>query len=209
MDFQATDLQGNTAPPEGADRRQATRFTSLIRAAKVVAASGEFVCVIRDVSETGIGLRSFHRLPHGEPMRLVLQNGESYELHLIRSSGADSSFTFSQPVDVDHLIVEASKFPKRQLRVDLELAVKISTLTQSFSATISNLSQQGARIKCDALFAIEQPVRLQVGRLPELRAKIRWRRGEEYGVAFDTTFTLRDFAQAVAELQCPSLLAEL
>ena len=208
MDYLSTEAQGSNASAEGADRRQAQRFTSLIRAAKLADDSGEFVCVIRDVSETGIGLRTFHELPAGDPLTLILQNGQSYALKRVRDNGTDGSFTFDAPVNVETLIVEASKFPKRQLRIDLQVAVKISTLTQSFNATITNLSQQGARFECDSMFAIEQPVRLQINRMPELRAKIRWRRDEEYGIAFDTTFTLREFAQHIAALQNPSLLRD-
>ena len=68
----------NSAPP--GDQRGAPRFTSLIRAAKLVCGQGEFVCVIRDVSATGVSLRTFHKLPTDEAIALELQNGESYEL---------------------------------------------------------------------------------------------------------------------------------
>ncbi len=44
----------------GQEKRSDARFTSLIRAAKLVTSQGEFICVIRDVSATGISLRTFH-----------------------------------------------------------------------------------------------------------------------------------------------------
>ena len=43
--------------------RGAQRFTLLIRTAKLVCESGEYLCVIRDVSSTGVRLRLFHDLP--------------------------------------------------------------------------------------------------------------------------------------------------
>ena len=40
----------------------------------------------------------------------------------------------------------------------------------------------------------------------EVRAKVRWRRDHDYGVVFDDTFTLGDFARLAARLQAPGLL---
>ena len=40
----------------------------------------------------------------------------------------------------------------------------------------------------------------------EIRAKVRWRRERHYGVVFDDTFALGDFARLAARLQAPALL---
>ena len=205
MDFLATGTNGGKQEAGGAERREAQRFTSLIRAAKLTSASGEFVCVIRDVSATGISLRCFHALPSGD-LKLTLQNGETYPINRVRVDGHDASFTFPEVVDVEHLIVEASRYPKRQLRINLLTPAMLATALQRFSATIVNVSQQGAQVECEAMFAIEQPVRLEAPDLPEIRAKIRWRKSGAYGLAFDNTFTLREFAGQVAAIQCPDLL---
>ena len=205
MDFLAVDPSGDKPEADGSERRQSTRFTSLIRAAKIISPQGEFICVIRDVSETGIGLRLFHKLPVGGRMELMLQNGECYELDKVRSNETDASFTFADTVDVDKLIVESGSFEKRQVRVAACFPAKIKASLQCHDALIHNISQQGALIECDAQFALEQPLRLEAPELSEIRAKVRWRSDENYGLAFDTTFSLREFAVKVASLQCPTL----
>ena len=48
------------------EQRTAPRFTLLIRTAKLLSSSGEYLCVIRDVSSEGIKVRTFHQLPDGE-----------------------------------------------------------------------------------------------------------------------------------------------
>ena len=70
---------------------------------------------------------------------------------------------------------------------------------------VVNISQQGARLECAGKLAIDQNIRIEGEGLRETRAKVRWRRDEEYGVVFDDTFSLRDFAGFVARLQCPIL----
>ncbi|WP_246449805.1 PilZ domain-containing protein [Qipengyuania soli] len=190
------------------DQRSAPRYTSLIRAAKLVCGQGEFVCVIRDVSSTGVSLRTFHALPTDVSIALELQNGETYELRQVRRNGFEASYRFLKPVPVERLIHENWNFPKRQLRLNLVMPLTISTLTQKANALSLNISQQGARVECDAVFAIDQNVRVYNDFVPEIRCKVRWRRDANYGLAFDNFFTLREFALLAARVQCPILLTE-
>ena len=196
----------------GAEMRAAPRFTLLIRAAKLVSAQGEFVCVIRDVSETGISVRLFHALPGCKDFALHMPAGAVYEVAQVWQRDNEAGFAFAEPVAVSHLINESSDYPKRGLRLSLCFPVTIATLTQRFEATVENLSQQGARITCDALLAIDQTIRIEAPgvtkELREVRAKVRWRRERHYGVVFDDTFTLGDFARLAARLQAPALLGE-
>ena len=76
------------------------------------------------------------------------------------------------------------------------------------TAMVENISQQGARFECPELLAIDQNLRLEGRGLRETRAKVRWRRDNHYGVVFDDTFTLGDFARMAALLQAPALLDE-
>ena len=193
-------------PPE---QRSAPRFASLIRSAKLVCGQGEFICVIRDVSATGISLRTFHELPDDRQIALELQNGETYEIAEVRREGKEASYQFARQVEVDRLIRESWKFPKRQLRLNIALPLHLASLTASGDATTVNLSQQGARVECDAGFALDQALRVTGDAFPETRAKVRWRRDGEYGLVFDNTMSLREFALMAASVQCPAILADL
>lgn len=202
-----------TPEAEGADQRAAPRFTLLIRAAKLVSAQGEFVCVIRDVSGTGVSVRLFHSLPACKEFALHMPAGAVYEVSRVWDRGNEAGFTFAQGVDVERLVHESAEYPKRGLRLGLCFPVTVSMLTGSFNAEVENFSQQGARLTCDGLLAIDQTVRIAMPDLSgtktrEVRAKVRWRRDHHYGVVFDDTFTLGDFARMAALLQAPALLDE-
>lgn len=206
MDFTAAFGEGDRPGDGEVARHSGPR--ALIRAAKLVSAQGEFVCVIRDVSAGGVTLRTFHDLPSCDRVGLELQNGECFELVKVRSVGREASFTFDHQVDIDQVIHESWKFPKRQLRLNIAIPLTVSNISGRVEAITENLSQQGARIECEAVYAIDQPIRIEGEGLPEIRAKVRWRKDSRYGVVFDNTFTLRDFAMAAARMQCPSLIAE-
>jgi hypothetical protein len=196
----------------GAEQRAAPRFTLLIRAAKLVSAQGEFVCVIRDVSETGVSVRLFHALPGCKQYALHMPAGAVYEVARVWQRDNEAGFTFEAPVEVEKLVNESGEYPKRGLRLALCFPVTIKMLSGSVEAMVENLSQQGARLTCDRLLAIDQTVRMEMpdlsGKPREVRAKVRWRRDQQYGVVFDDTFTLGDFARLAALLQAPALLEE-
>lgn len=198
--------------PTGAEQRAAPRFTLLIRAAKLVSAQGEFVCVIRDVSETGVSVRLFHALPSCPSFALHMPAGAVYEINPVWRRDNEAGFSFVEPVEVARLINESGEYPKRGLRLGLCFPITVTTLGTIFAAEVENLSQQGARLTCDRLLAIDQTVRLDLpdtqGKPREVRAKVRWRRDQQYGVVFDDTFTLGDFARLAALLQAPALLEE-
>jgi hypothetical protein len=195
---------------EGAELRAAPRFTLLIRAAKLVSAQGEFVCVIRDVSETGVSVRLFHRLPGCKNFALHMPAATIYEITNVWARDHEAGFRFDEAVEVPQLISESGEYPKRGLRLALCFPVNIATMGRQFEGVIENFSQQGARIACDGLMAIDQAIRLEVpgahGELRDVRAKVRWRRDQSYGVVFDDTFTLGEFARIAARVQAPALL---
>lgn len=194
--------------PGSGEERAAPRFTLLIRAAKLVAPQGQFVCVIRDVSSTGVSLRGFHPLPEGDALTVELQSGERHAVERVWERGMDSGYRFPEPVQVDDLISESGEYPRRQVRVDVERPVYVQAGGQTVEARLTNLSQQGARIECPYLLAIGQPLRLAADDLPDISAKVRWREGRRFGLVFDTTFNLRELALLAARLQCPELVRE-
>lgn len=196
------------ASADVSDVRGAPRFTALIRAAKLVCGQGEFICVVRDVSSSGVSLRTFHHLPTDRAIALELQNGERYEMKQVRKSGFDASYEFDEPITVERLIQESWDYPKRQLRLNIAIPLIFTTLAGRFEGTTLNLSQQGARVECGAVLAIDQSVRVESDVFPETRCKVRWRKNSNHGLVFENTLSLRQFALLAAQVQCPPLLQD-
>lgn len=183
------------------EQRSAPRFTSLIRAAKLVCGDEEYVCVLRDVSSAGVRLRCFHPIPHAGIMTLELQNGEAFVIEPVREDGQEASFRFAAPVPVERLVQETWAHPRRPLRLNLAIALTLHTGRASAAAMTRNVSQQGCRLECTVPLAIAQPVVVESAHLPGIRAKVRWRREGACGLVFDDTFSLRDLALYAARVQ--------
>jgi PilZ domain len=196
--------------PESANCDRATRYTLFIRAAKLVTSQGEFVCIVRDVSETGIRLRLFHAPPTGEPIELHMSNGRSFILRQIWHKNNEAGYAFAQRIEISEFVVDKESFPKRGLRLNLTFPVQVRSLDGQHEGIIENISQQGARLSCSGLYAIDQALRLECPeeeiQFGEVNAKVRWRREDAYGLVFENTLSLEEFAMLAARLQCPRLL---
>ena len=195
----------NSARPQPArsfeEMRGAQRFTLLIRTAKLVCESGEFLCLIRDVSETGLRLRLFHDLPRDTRMALELSNGEHYFIERVWERDSHAGFRFAAPIDVHAFIAEVSPYPRRPMRLRMQFPALLTADGQASAAKVHDLSTQGARIECGRFLALGQRIKLQGDHFPAVLAKVCWRSGTDYGLVFEQVFTLDALAVMAAELQ--------
>ncbi|WP_114521290.1 PilZ domain-containing protein [Altererythrobacter sp. ZODW24] len=199
--------EGKPVPaPLNQEARHAPRFTLLLRAAKLILPAGEFLCVIRDVSATGLSIRNFHALPPGGPIKLQLQSGDSHELEKMWERDGAAGFRFGENVNLVRFLSENGSYPKRPVRLNLQLAINLALCGEASSAEIRDISQQGARITSESKLAIGQSLQLNADSLPAIRAKVRWRKENEYGLVFEDTFQFAELACLAAALQLPNLV---
>ncbi len=197
-----TDVLGLVASLESDhEHRGAQRYTLLIRAAKLVGPAGEYMCVIRDASETGVNVRLFHALPECGQMMLELQNGDQHEAKIVWQEEDRAGLQFAQEANIARIIECPSRFAKRPIRINLDIGALLSTLSEQACVRIRNISQQGAQVTSKHRFAIDQRVQLSADGLRQVSAKVRWRRGELFGLVFEDTFQFGDLARIIANMQ--------
>jgi hypothetical protein len=184
------------------EQRATARFTLLIRTAKLIAKSGEYLCVVRDVSAEGLKARLFHPLPGGEALAIELASGERHEIEKIWEDGYITGFRFSQPVALERLLADAPEGRrKRSVRLSLALPAVVLAHGRRLDASFRDISQHGASIACDEYLAMDERVRVDCDWLPELSARVRWRRRPHYGLIFEQTFRFDELARLTAPLQ--------
>ena len=184
-----------------AEQRTAARYTPLIRTAKLIGASGEFLCVVSDVSATGVSARLFHPLPNDKTLCLEMPNGDQLPLETVWQTDGRAGFRFACPVNLDRVVEGRGDWPKRPIRLNLEMPLLLSGLSGRFEGTLRNISSQGAQIECDARLAIEQRLRVKGQFLPEIETKVRWRHGPAYGLVFDSLVQFADLARIAGLVQ--------
>ncbi len=191
---------GDAGSAAETEQRVAPRFTLLLRMAKIVTEAGEFLCIVRDVSETGVSVKLFHPLAEGGRMVLEFPNGDRHDIQPVWQESGKAGFRFGQPIDIARLIEGPSDYPKRPVRVNVAVPAELLVSGQPIAADIRNLSQQGALLGCAERLPIFQRVVLRAEGMPDIHAKVRWRRQEECGLVFEDTFQFGELAEVVFHL---------
>lgn len=198
-----TSAQSSSAPPVD-EQRSAERFRLLLRVGKLRTAGGEFLCVLRDVSNQGVKVRVFHKLPADKFCELELGGGESFRLTRIWQKDGHAGFRFADgPIAVDRLIAEAGPFPKRHIRLLLHRPVPLLLIAGelTLAAQLFDISQHGAAVMLEQRLAIGQQVRIEALYLSALHARVRWRRRGLHGLVFQEGFRLDALAELAARIQ--------
>ena len=190
-----------TLPLPTGELREADRSALLLRVAKLICQTGEYVCLVSDVSWTGLRLRLFHALPDERFVFLQLANGEVYPVELMWTKEGQAGFRFTQPIDVEQFIAEPSAWPRRPIRLNISAPGLAFVGSTAISFHLKDLSQAGARIEAFGHMMIGQPLRLLIEGLPERWGRIAWRRGFDHGLAFEAKFKLDDLAAHALALQ--------
>jgi hypothetical protein len=190
--------------PAGADQRDAPRFTLLLRCAKLVVDGREYVCVLRDASDTGAKLRLFHPMPEGRVLELEMPDGSRHAFDTVWQRDGHAGIRFHQRLDIRELLDDRTDRPRRQLRLQVANKARLAAHGELREGRIVNISQQGACIESDAPLRLRELVRIESDQMPTLHARVCWRRAPLYGLVFETGFQLEELAQILARTQsCP------
>jgi hypothetical protein len=189
----------NAPAPTRPHTDRSARFTLLLRAAKLIGPAGEYLCILRDVSATGLKLRLFHPLPGGDALEIELANGDRYRIEPVWQARGHAGFRFADgEVALEPLLREQAQFPKRAIRLRSDLPGLLHCEGGACAAILRDISQDGARIECDLPLAIGQALTIEAAPFPPLRAHVRWRKGTAHGVSFVRHFALDELARLLA-----------
>lgn len=184
----------------GEDRTE-NRVTILLRSAKLVGCSGEFVCIIRDVSQSGVRLRLFHEVVDDRGMALETTTGDRLNLEKVWERKGEAGFRFVEPIDVKRFLAEAAPFPKRPIRIRLNHPAVMDDGRITEEVTILDISREGAKIETNQHLAIGQTIRLKSDGLPLVDCSVRWRRHPIYGLVFRQLMGIHELASRVHKIQ--------
>lgn len=187
---------------EGSELRTAPRIALMLRVGKLCMAQGEFLCVVRDASASGLKVKLFHELPEHGCCTLELGTGDRYELEFVWVEDGHAGYRFTDgTVDLPSLIDEATPFPRRHLRLRLDRPVTVTAGAEQMTAALRDISQHGVLIDYHERLPLGLAVTLDSPGMPQLEGRIRWRLSRSHGVVLQRSFRLDELASLAATLQ--------
>jgi hypothetical protein len=188
--------------PTPDDRRAgASRQRLLMRVAKLICKSGEYPCVMLDVSETGTKLRLFHATPPETFVMIELSNGAIYPVERRWTREGTVGFRFTSPVNVTHFINESSPHSRRPARLRTRHSVQFIAGGERGHAMMINLSARGACIEAGRQLPVGSMLKVEIGGRAARFAHVCWRKDYRHGLAFQEDMALADLARLAMDLQ--------
>jgi PilZ domain len=186
---------------EASEQRAAPRLALVLRVGKLCLPQGDFLCVLRDVSATGVKVRLFHDLPEHGACTLELGSGDRHQLTTVWQADGHAGYRFANgQVDIPGLIDETTPFPRRQLRLRVDCPVALASSAGTCRARLRDISQHGVLLDCDEMLAVGLAVEVEGAGLPALSGRIRWRSRRAHGLVLQRSFRLDELALLVATL---------
>ncbi|NQX95374.1 MAG: PilZ domain-containing protein [Erythrobacter sp.] len=190
------------------------RASPMLRSAKVVCQTGEYVCLVRDVSEDGVLLSYLHEVP-GEPrIILSLANGQTYPIQRLWAGEAQAGYRFAGHAPLEEFLHESAPFNVRPVRLTVSAAARVIDGSASYGAQLLDLSAQGAKFEINTTLRAKNDagalpkgriISFQAHGLAPLLGEIVWCEANgasaRYGVRFRSPLTLRGLAEAALRMQ--------
>ena len=107
--MEQSNSNGDQPQVSGRDARQAHRASLMLRRAKLVCQSGEYLTLIRDVSQDGIGLGFLHDVPPEPRTILQLANGMTYPVERVWAKSRQAGYRFGCTIALDEFLHKLHK----------------------------------------------------------------------------------------------------
>jgi len=209
-----TVLVSDSRPDPGiatdADTRTARHKSLMLRSAKVVCQTGEYVCLVRDVCEVATSLSFLHDVPPETRIILYLANGHTYPIERVWSGKRQAGYRFTFDVAPEDFKHETGPYETRPTRLDIKAPAQILDGHKTYGAQLLDISNHGAKFECASLLQEHRLLGFRVSGMNQRLGQIVWteRKGPEstsgarrYGIQFQHPIALQELANAALRLQ--------
>lgn len=178
-----------------AECRAAKRHLLLYRTAKLRMGSREFLCLLRNVSQTGFAIRVLGDIRIEPTCVVELANEVTYPAHLAWQQGDSAGFQFDNPVDVQGFITPIHKFRPRPIRLNVNCQAWISTGQAKSEVHLIDISAAGAKLRATQKLYPGDVVQLSLEGLGSMMATVRWSNGKAVGLMFKEPLKFAQLAE--------------
>lgn len=171
-------------------RRQEPRLMTLLRVGSIIVDGTRELCLVRNISSTGLMLHVYCRLAEGQAVSVELKTGRQLGGRVIWIDAANAGIAFDEPIDVmamlaSQLVSQTDQKP-RMPRVEVRAPATLRMGAHNYRVVTRDVSQGGAKITLDAILPPDADVVLAMEGFRSLHGVLRWCDGEVAGVTFNT-----------------------
>jgi PilZ domain-containing protein len=197
-------LESNYTAKTGDERRNAERMLLVYRTAKLIFGDYEILVVVRNVSNTGLAIRTFAPIDLPEHMHIELANGAIVPIRKEWQEDAQFGASFQMAVSLELFL--SSPPPEQQagrsLRSTVGLTANLRHNGRRQSVMVHDISIGGAKLEPERSLGISVNghADLTLDGLGALEGEIRWSKGPLSGMQFSQSLSFSSLAEWTTQL---------
>lgn len=184
------------------ERRGEKRHLALLRVALLHTGASNDLCVVKNISASGLAVRVYRDLASGAKVRIEFRSGESLEGSVVWKRDEDVGIAFPKTIDVEAVLASTWTIQpgkRRNLpRIELSCDGRLKRGTETHAVVLQDISQGGARVRIGRLVDPGAVV-LSLPGLPPMCGVVRWARDTLVGISFNECISFETLARWIQQ----------
>lgn len=186
------------------DRRGQARNVKVMRVARLkdIQMHAECLGMVRDVSSGGMMIDALFPMEIGQHISVALLDDQELTGEIVWREGRTVGVKFTAEISVERTLARPSvRIDGKRSRLPGFQTTKPSRVTldnKVYDAVLSNISQRGAKLICDAVPKINSNIIIRIGANRSVAATVKWRSAQIIGAEFHRLLPLAELADWIS-----------
>jgi hypothetical protein len=180
------------------ERRRAARHTTVFQVAKLCSDRSQELCILRDISDTGLRAEVYCQIAPGEAVVFEMRTGHRVPGQVVWSRPPSIGVHFDTPISVPEVLAHCSFDDRlgriRPPRIDVAMPGLLLAGRQLIDVEIRNISQAGMKVAGGDALLPGTDVTVRLAGIGQRGAKVRWYRDGEGGLQLLQPLSYSEFA---------------
>jgi hypothetical protein len=208
--FESTTFSLTTAVPRPAERRADERLIPLLKVAKLITASGEWLMRVRNITAGGLMAEVAECPSVGDKVAVELSSQKIPSSVLWIRDGL-VGIKFDQSVDLGELLAGRKPrhgFRPRPPRLDVQCRASVRLGQTYYTVDVHDISLGGMKVEPIEEYCVGREVTVVVESLKPIKGEVRWYCDRRAGIVFKKPLDFEELAEWVGKrLEVASLKA--
>jgi len=208
--FESTTFSLTTAVPRPVERRADERLIPLLKVAKLITASGEWLMRVRNITAGGLMAEVAECPAVGEAVEVELSS-QKIPSSVIWIRDGLVGIKFDQTVDLGELLAGRKPrhgFRPRPPRLDVDCKASVRLGRTYYTVDVHDISLGGMKVEPIEEYCVGKQVTVVVESLRPIKGEVRWYCDRRAGIVFNTPLDFEELAEWVGKrLEVASLKA--
>jgi len=205
-------LAGDGSPSDQAqlEAREDHRYRTVLQAARLICETAQSLCVVRDISQSGMKARVFGTVITNERVCVEFKGGRTAFATTKWVEDRLAGFEFDEAVDLTTIFAAARPgFAFRSPRLEVAAFATMCVGRSRLSLPIADISVSGIRLFGGEYFMRNEDVGIDIDGLEKREGTVLWKRHGHIGVVFEQQLSLEALSTWASERRFHRVLADL